>query len=78
MVEWMSRGIRVGISERLLGECIQKNSELTQENEKLKEALRKCSPLFLGKDEELECLFCDEYYETGRHHHDCEYVRLTK
>ena len=95
----MSRGIKVAISERLLGECIQKNNELQQEikscrklyedakreNEKLKEALRKCVPLeTYWDDSDLEggyvdrCIFCDVYEKTGYHSPDCEYINLCK
>lgn len=55
----MSRGIRVGISEKLLGEVILKNKELQEENEQLKEVLRKCQP-YGGENIEAKapCIFC--------------------
>jgi len=52
---------------------------LKQENEQLREALRKCDPLTKAKVVEpciyRYCVFCDDLYD---HKDDCEYVRLTE
>ena len=69
----MSKGIRVGISERLLGEVIQKNNELTQENEKLREALSTCDPYTAHTG---TCLHVCEFCLNHPHTKDCEYIRL--
>jgi hypothetical protein len=52
---------------------------LKKENEQLKEALRKCSPVDeihgeFAEDITYKCKFCG----SGDHKPDCEYVRLTE
>lgn len=46
-----------------------------QENNQLKQVLRKCSPFRLMPHPEAKCIFCGK--DDEQHADDCEYVRLT-
>lgn len=57
----------------------KKITELSKENEELKEALRKCSPLIMsGYEEDEMCAFCEGWSVRGVHSDYCKYIKLTK
>lgn len=55
----------------------EKMNKLKQENFKLKDMLKKCTPYGMILHPEAKCEFCnsEEYYG---HKNNCEYIKLTK